>query len=371
MSTQLFRARLSMAVYVALMFLWAFASTLARADEAQIARWVAHDGRTRPLVAVVGENAGTELTDFVVPYGVLARSQAADVVALSTRTGELAMRPALRISPQATIERFDAEHPGGADYVFVPAVVKRDDPALLAWLVGQEHKGATLISICDGALVLANAGLLKGRHATAHWATESHRREHYPETHWEKNVRFVVDGRIVSSAGISAAIPTAIALVEAIAGTERAAALAAELGVADWSTAHNSDAFQPRFGVNLMAYVRIRFSNARLHLTDRIGVPVVDGVDEIALAFTADAWSRTGRSQAVALASGSTVPIVTRGGLTVLPDAAASPTRTLPALGAVPSARSLDTALAAIATAYGRSTAFGVALGFEYPGFQR
>ena len=370
MSTLLLRARLTMAAIVFLLYAWAAMPAHAQAPE-RLAPWIAHDGRARPLVAVVGENAGTELTDFAIPYGVLARAGVADVVALATRDGPITMRPArLKLAPHATTARFDRDHPGGADYVFVPAVVRQRDPALLAWLAAQQRKGATLVSICDGALVLANAGLLDGRRATAHWATESHREEHYPSVHWVKNARYVVDGAIVSSAGISAAMPTSIAVVEAIAGRERADALAAELGVDDWSTAHDSDAFQPRFGKNLLAYLRTFVTNAKLHRAQQVGVPVADGVDEIALAFTADAWSRTGRSQAYALA-GSDAPVTTRGGLVVLPDADATPQRALPALSDTRAARALDAALAAIAQAYGRSTAYGVALNFEYAGFRK
>ncbi len=330
--------------------------------------------RSRPVIAIVAENSGTELTDYVIPYGVLAQSGVADTIAVATQPGPITMRPALRIQPQATIAEFDARYPDGADYVIVPAVVKRNDPALLAWIAAQGGKGGTVVSICDGALVVANSGLMNGHRATAHWATQGLRAKAYSGIKWVKNIRYVADGRIVSSAGISASIPTSIALVEAIAGHDRAAVLAGELGVADWGTAHNSDMFRPRFGVNLMALMRTTYTNARLHAMQRIGVPVAPGVGEIALAFTADAYSRTGRSHAYAL-SASDAPVRTLHGLTVLPDrviGGADPVdRSLPAFDATPPARSLDKALAGIAESFGRSTAYGVAIDFEYPGFDK
>lgn len=339
-----------------------------------IAPYVARFGRQRPVIAVIGENSGTELTDYVIPYGVLVQSRVAETIAVATRSGPMTMRPALRLQPQASIAEFDARFPDGADYVIVPAVVKRSDPLLLAWIAAQAARGGTIVSICDGALVVANSGLLKGRRATAHWATQGLRAKSYPETHWVKNVRYIGDGNIVSSAGISASLPVSIALVEAIAGRERASALAAELGVADWGPRHNSDIFLPRLGVNLMALLRTTYSNARLHARQSIGVPVGPGVDEIALAFTADAYSRTGRSDAYAL-SASGLPLQSRHGLTILPDriiGGANPVgRTLPAFDATPSARALDTALAGIAHSYGRSTAYGVAIDFEYPDFRK
>ena len=344
------------------------------ASAGQIARYHARFGRSRPVIAVIGENSGTELTDYVIPYGVMMQSGVAETIALATKPGAITMRPALHIQPQATIAEFDARFPEGADYVIVPAVVKRTDPVLLGWIAEQGAKGSVLVSICDGALVVANTGLMKGRRATAHWATESLRAKTYPETHWVKNIRYVADGPIVSSAGISASLPISIALVEAIAGHERATEVADELGVVDWSTAHNSDVFRPRFGVNLMAFARTNYTNARLHKMQQVGVPVSPGVDEIALAFTADAYSRTGRSHAYAL-SVSDAPVLTRHGMTVLPDrivGGPNPVdRSLSAFDGTPSARMLDKALAGIATSFGRSTAYGVALDFEYPGFTR
>lgn len=340
----------------------------------RIAPWHSRLGRARPVVAIIGNNSGTELVDFVVPYGVLMASGAADVVTVSAHPGPLAMRPALRLHAQATTHEFNARYPDGADYVIVPAVVDRDDPLLLGWIAAQYRRGASVVSICDGALVIANAGITRGHVATAHWATESLRAQHYPDTQWVKDVRYVADGRVVSSAGISAAMPTSIALVEAIAGHARAAAVAQALGVTDWGTRHDSDAFQPRMGVNLRAFAATNYANHWFHSIQRVGVPVAPGIDEIALAITADAYSRTGRSHAYAVAA-SSEPVTTRHGLVLLPDRARSDTAALdvvlPALEPAPSAQVFDTVLASIATRYGRNTAYGVALDFEYPGFHK
>lgn len=329
-------------------------------------------GRERPVVAVIAENSGTELVDFLVPYGVLSQSGVVDVVAVATRTGPVRMRPALTLQAQSSIAEFDARFPAGADYVIVPAVVRRDDADLLRWIVEQADSGATVVSICDGALVLANAGLLDQRRATAHWASESLRTKHYPATDWVPNVRYVIDGRVASSAGISAALPISLALVEAIAGHEATVALAQKLGVDDWSAVHDSDRFKPRVG-NLRAFAATHFTNGWFHASESIGIPVSTGVDEIELALTADAYSRTGRSQAFSVAA-SPAPVQTRHGLLLVPDRSPaggeSPDRVLPAFDAELPGQALDRALAGIATRYGRATAQGVALDFEYPGAQ-
>jgi transcriptional regulator GlxA family with amidase domain len=339
----------------------------------RIPAYQARLGRRRPVIAVLAENSGTELVDFVIPYGVLARSGVAEVFAVAMQAGPITMRPALRIQPQATIAQFDARFPDGADYLIVPAMVSRDDPRLLAWIAAQAGKGGTVVSICDGALVVADAGLLKRRRATAHWATEGLRAEKYPDTHWLRNIRYVADGRMISSAGISAALPVSLALVEAIAGPRVAGSVAQQLGVDGWSAAHDSERFRPKFGVNLRAFAATNYTNRWLHSRQRIGLPLSAGIDEIALALTADPYSRTGCSQVYGL-SASSEPVRTSNGLLVLPERiiGAGPRldRVLPALDATPPAQMLDQTLAGIARRYGRLTAFGVALDFEYPGLQ-
>ncbi|NRR32746.1 DJ-1/PfpI family protein [Oxalobacteraceae bacterium] len=339
----------------------------------KIAPYQPRFGRAKPVIAVIGENSGTELIDFFIPYGVLARAGVAELLAVSTRSGPMRMSPALRIAPDADIAQFDQRYPDGADYLIVPAVVKADDPALLAWIAAQGAKGATVVSICDGAMVVAASGLLKGHRATAHWATEAQRHAQFPDTRWIANVRYVADGTRISSAGISAALPTTLALVEAIAGQPRAAAVAAELGVAEWSTRHNSDAFQPRLGRNLIAYATT-YTDRWFHSPADFGLPLAAGMDEITLAYSADAYARTRRVRVRTLAA-ALAPLPTLHGLALLPDqlqdGADAPAQRLAAPDlAMPAATALDHTLRAIAASYGKSTAYRIALEFEYAGYQ-
>jgi putative intracellular protease/amidase len=333
------------------------------AAAARIEPWLPRLGRTRPVVVVVGENSGTELVDFMIPYGVLADSDVADVIALGTEAGPIQMRPALRVQPQQTLIEFDDARPQGADYVVVPAFTedKAHDPVLIAWLRAQSAKGATMVSICDGALVVANAGLFDGHRATGHWATQGQRESEHPGTRWQHNVRYVADGKVISSAGVSAAIPTSLALVEAIAGTDRAREVAARLGAGGWSDRHDSD----RFGIGaetVFTYVGNRY----LRSTEQLVVPVADAVDDIALALMLDAYGRTMRGRA-AIRSASGAPVRTSHGLQLLPGPAAdaSPAREL-ALPAGASLAALDKALSDIGQRYGMATERYVELEMEY-----
>lgn len=329
----------------------------------------AHPWRGRPLVAVVGHNANTELTDFVVPYGVLKRADVADVVALGTQPGPIQLFPAFRVVPDATIDAFDARFPDGADYVVVPAVHEDDDPRLLAWVRQQWSKGATIIGVCDGAWVLARAGLLAGRRATSHWYARDALVRQFPQTQWQSGRRYVVDDRVVTTTGVTASVPVALALIETIGGTEHARAVADVIGAPGWSTVHESAGFRlsPR-------HVYTAASNMlALWRHESLGVALQPGDDDVALALIADAHARTYLSQVLAIADTS-AGVRMASGLVFLPDRTDAAARALPPLSGRqhggdtgPALIALDQALENIAQRHGRDTAALVALQMEYP----
>ncbi|WP_347469513.1 DJ-1/PfpI family protein [Burkholderia stagnalis] len=325
-------------------------------------------GRTRPVIAVVGENEYTELTDYVVPYGILAESGAADLSALATKAGPLRMFPApMNVVPDETTAQFDRRVPEGADYVIVPAVHRDSDPTLIAWVAGQAKKGATIIGVCDGVWVVARAGLLQGRRATGHWYSMSDLRKKFPGTQWMDGKRYVADGKVVTTTGVTATIPVSLALVDAIAGRDRALQVAGKLGRPAWSSEIASDRFS--LGLPTMTTIATNYVAFWAHVD--FGIPVVPGVDEIALVLQADAYSTTFRSTAYTVAA-NREPVRTRRGLTIVPERVAgvdAPNRMLPAPVAAFPLHALDTSLEGIASEFGKRTAAWVALQMQYPGY--
>jgi transcriptional regulator GlxA family with amidase domain len=96
------------------------------------------------------------------------------------------------------------------------------DPAHLAWVQEQRAKVPLMASVCTGALVYAAAGLLTGRPATTHWRSLDKLAELDPSIDLRKGGRFVDDGDVLTSAGVSAGIDMALHLVARLAGDERA-----------------------------------------------------------------------------------------------------------------------------------------------------
>src|SRR5215471_9129912 len=103
------------------------------------------------------------------------------------------------------------------------------DPALSAWLRTMAAKTRRLGAVCAASLLLAEAGLLNGRRATAHWKFGQELAKQYPHVRVEHDPLWVKDGNIYTSAGLSAGIDLALAWVEEDCGACLAHEAAREL----------------------------------------------------------------------------------------------------------------------------------------------
>src|SRR5580698_4626490 len=100
---------------------------------------------------------------------------------------------------------------------------------LLAFVRAAEKRGVRVASVCSGAYILAEAGILDGRRATTHWQRTQHFLKTYPKVKLEPDRIFVRDGNIWSSAGISAGIDLALAMTAEDFGDEVARKTARQL----------------------------------------------------------------------------------------------------------------------------------------------
>ncbi|HEX7529450.1 MAG TPA: GlxA family transcriptional regulator [Thermoanaerobaculia bacterium] len=105
----------------------------------------------------------------------------------------------------------------------------RAHPPLLAWIRRQAGWVRRLASVCTGAFFLAEAGLLKGRRATTHWGSCTRLARQFPGVRVEPDTIFVREGSIYTSAGVTAGMDLALAMVEEDHGRKVALAAAREL----------------------------------------------------------------------------------------------------------------------------------------------
>ncbi|MFC8687391.1 DJ-1/PfpI family protein [Brevibacillus porteri] len=91
---------------------------------------------------------------------------------------------------------------------------------VINWIREQIQQVELMASVCTGAFLLAKAGLLSGKKATTHWASLDRMEKEFPEVDVQKGVKFVDEGNIVTSAGISAGINMSFHIMKRLVGAE-------------------------------------------------------------------------------------------------------------------------------------------------------
>lgn len=343
------------------------AAALERDQQAFVEALKPRAGNTgRPVIAVLASNDGTEMTDLLLPYAVLVRADIAQVRIVAPRGGRVALFPALEVDGAQDFDGFDREHAAGADYVIVPAMMPDDDPAITGWLRRQARQGTRVVGVCSGALVVGRAGLLDGRRFAGHWYDRDTLLARHAGAMHVPHRRYVVDGGVATTTGITASVPAMLALVEAIGGRAKATALASELGVASWSPAHDSTPF----GLDTGKRVDYLLNKAAFWRVERWSVEVRDGMNDVALALAVDAWERTGRVRIEAVSASG--PVRLRSGLVLQarPAAvtAAGDGPRLPLAASLKPVQQLDRTLCEIAARHGGARRDWVMQEMEYPG---
>lgn len=114
-----------------------------------------------------------------------------------------------------------------ADLIAVPAhALDGVDEAYLDVIRAAEKRGAWVLSVCSGAFVLAQAGILDGRRSTTHWMYTDKLAERYPHTEVDPEVLFVEDRGVVTSAGTASGIDAALHIVRKELGASAANVIA-------------------------------------------------------------------------------------------------------------------------------------------------
>lgn len=168
---------------------------------------------------------------FAEANGFLPEGIGYEVVVVGTEAGPFRASNGMRIVPDRTLETAE----GPFDMVFVAGGPLLPDAvpsaALSGWLRRESERARCFGSICTGAFALGHAGLLDGRHATTHWQNAEALARRFPDARIERDRIFLREGRLVTSAGVTAGIDLALALVNEDHGAEVALAVAKRLVV--------------------------------------------------------------------------------------------------------------------------------------------
>ena len=246
----------------------------------------------KPTAVVLLSNQGSVVTDVLAPYEVLSESGAFNVYAAAPEREVAPLSGGLDVLPQLSLAELDRRLGGeDPDVIVVPQMADVGTPEhrpVAAWLREHARGSGTVVSVCNGARVLADAGLLDGRRATAHWANIAEWERRYPETEWVRGLRYVEDGNVLSSAGVTSGISATMHVMRGYIGEGAVTALAQEIGYPDQRVGD-----EPRIPAD-----RLTASDRAIYVLwvaygwdkPEIGVVLTEGTSEIELASVFDVY---------------------------------------------------------------------------------
>ncbi|PEY62291.1 AraC family transcriptional regulator [Bacillus cereus] len=164
-----------------------------------------------------------EVLDFAGPFEVFSvtgvNEEKTFTVYTVSKNGEMiTARNGLKVQPDYSIENLPP-----VDILIIPGGLgarkyEIKNEIVIKWIRQQMKEVKLMTSVCTGALLLAKAGLLEGLKATTHWASIEKFKNEFQNVEVIENVKFVDEGHIITSAGISAGINMAFHIVKNLLG---------------------------------------------------------------------------------------------------------------------------------------------------------
>lgn len=274
------------------------------------------------VVAVALGSSHTIASDFLAPYEVFASSDEFSVYAVAASAAPAQLEGAPAVLPVHTFDQVTAGTAPTPDVVVVPAVTDptgAGEESLRTFVREQSDRGARILGICNGSVVLAETGLLDGLQATAHWFRISQLEQSRPQVEWVRGQRYVQDGSVTTTAGITSGIPGALKVMADLAGPAEAERVEGALQYPDWSLEGSTDIPTRSLAV---ADVPIGLNVIAPWLRPTLGVVLSDGDSEIDVTAVFEAYGNSFAARTVAISTGDTV--TTRHGLVLLTSAPGS-----------------------------------------------
>jgi putative intracellular protease/amidase len=253
-----------------------------------------HDPNKPTAVVLLGAS-GAQVTDVLAPYEVLSATGAFNVYAVAPERRLVPLSTGLGVIPHLSLAELDQRLAGKAPAVIVvpamPGIGGSAHQPIANWLRARGGNDTTLLSICNGAEVLAEAGFLDGRRATANWMVLDVWERKYPATQWIRGQRYVEDGNIVTAAGVTSGIDGTLHVIGKLLGVDIATATATAIGYPHAELTTSLEIPSSQFEVSDLI-----FPLNAAYAWDRptIGVAIGEGVGEIQVASVLDAY--TGQS---------------------------------------------------------------------------
>jgi putative intracellular protease/amidase len=262
---------------------------------------------TKKIAVVVSGADGSEITDTLPPFEILARSGAFNVYSVGPERVVLPLTPgpvmgatSLDFVPHFSFTDYDAIIGSPPDLIVVPGLTgytPEHDAAVVDWIRNHAGPGTTVLGICDGTMVVADTGLLDGHSYTTNPGDFDYVQAQAPSATLLQNLRYVDDSAIVTSSAVSSGIDATLHVVDRFAGRATALDVARQLGFAQTGVLDDARFVPPtgnlRLAMGLLSGFEVR---------QQLGVPLYDGVSEFGLAGLLDLEVGSTSARAFAMA---------------------------------------------------------------------
>jgi putative intracellular protease/amidase len=287
----------------------------------------------RSVVAVVLGRTGTDAADALAPYDVFARSDRFSVYTIADSTAPRHLNGGLIVHPTFTFADVASGKAAKPDVVVIPAIDDPDEPSeadLRRWVSSEADAGTRILGICAGARVLAAAGVLDGHRATSHWSRIPELERSRPQVHWVSKQRYVDDGTITTTAGVTSGIPGALHVIQLIAGTAEAERVGQQVDYPGWSVTGPTAIPAQQF---TLSDIPLGLNMVVPWFKPTLGLTLTNGTSEIDAVAPIEVYSYASAARVVPIATSTSVTTAHGLVLATTPEASASVDRTVDAQG--------------------------------------
>lgn len=253
------------------------------------------------LAVVLLSNDGTEITDALPPYELLAASGAFNTVTVAPDRRATPLTSALRLPvgverlpagldmlPDYGFDEYERMVGRAPDLIVIPNMTfltLEHERAILAWIRAHAGPQTMLLSICSGSRVLVATGLLDGHAATGQHQDLANLQQLYPAVRWQAGVRWVDDGPFITASTLTTGIDATLHAIDRLVGRAAAERAGHALGYRHLHRLDDATAdYQPPAMPDLGMLLNAMFSWGQ----DDVGVLLYTGISETALAAQLD-----------------------------------------------------------------------------------
>lgn len=264
------------------------------------------------VVFVVSEG-GTEIFDLLAPYEIFAQSGKYRLIVAAPEKAVVPLWKGIGIVPHATFDELDSKPGFRADVIVLPNIMDEENERVREWIQANVDQSDYVLSICEGIRLIGNAEVFKDSVVTTHAESIGTIKDKYDGYQWVNDKRYVKSGRLISTAGVSAAVEGTLALLAEMHGQAHAEVVRQKIGYPFAIYDARSSPQPINFDDIGSALKKVMFSDNL-----ELGFLIRQGVSEMKLAAVLDTYARTLPASMVSVTENDE-PIISQHGLKFVP----------------------------------------------------